>query len=70
MEKLNFDDVLDTLGDYGIRISAQALDEISMYFCDNEYSSHRRNFELFQESDGTFLVNLIGTWHETTEVLH
>ena len=70
MGKLNFDEVLDTLSEYGISLTSEALDDISFYFCDNDYSEHYRDFELFEQSDGLFLVSIAGVWHSTKEVLH
>lgn len=69
MERYNFDEVLDTLDDYGIILDMAGLDGISEFFCENDYTSHHRDFELFQAGDGSFMVNVGGEWHTTKKVL-
>ena len=70
MGKSNFDDVLDRLDEFGIVLTGRSLDKISLYFSDNDYSSHYRDFELFEKVEGVYLVSIAGQWLTTKKVLH
>lgn len=73
-EDLNHTDyldyVLDCLDENGIRVTEESLEELGMYILNHEFTDHHRNFELFQQGDGRYLVNIEGHWYMTEELLH